>query len=112
MRTCEIRAMCPSFGITTMDVEYTVNPIGSKTLYTIHGFHRTERGKRVQKLDVDAVLSFTPYKGRDATDKECIEHKIIEATQGHMRKGIELDNKHLPDPAKTKLKIKRKEIPE
>ena len=107
MNKCEIRLLVPSYGITTVEVEYTVNPIGSKQLYTIHGFHQTNRGERIKELDKEAVLSMNPYKGSDEMDKSAIEHKIIEATQGHMRRGLELD-KLLPNPSTVKLKkIKR-----
>lgn len=100
----QIRILLPNYGITTALVEYHANVVGSKRLYTIDGVQQTYRGDPIGKpLDVEAVISMNGY--------ETMEKMLVEASQGGYRKGIELDNKHLPNPCngvQFKQKIIRK----
>lgn len=97
-----LRLFSPNYGFDTCEVTYHTNTIGSKQLYSIDSVVQTYRGEPVKggEKDVNGVISLNTY--------EEIERRIVEKTQGAYRRGIEWDNKHLPDPKKFRLKTSLK----
>jgi len=99
-----ITVLIPSFGHGLVDVEYKVNGVHDKTLYTFTGFWPLYRGERGDRLDTQAVINMNGQKD--------IEELIVEKTQGRYRESIEADNANPRITKKFNFKKPTNHIPE
>lgn len=97
----QIKILIPQFGHGQVDVEYRVNGVHDKTLYTFTGFWPLYRGQRGEQLDTQSVINMNGQSE--------LEEIIVEKTQGSHRAGLEADavNPRIQSTEKRKFKFKK-----